>query len=339
MAQPCAHAPERPIDGIADVRGIEHVIRERAEDATLEFVLPHEELGRADGLAARAAPRASVEVARDADEVAAAARADEQAREQVAPRRAGGADATAPGKLGAHGFAHRELHDRQLGSLAANPFLRGPVEAAPLAALVVLDPERAIPDDLAAVDGVQKDHADGRGRPRGPALAVGARPGRCDAACVERVRELLEPLPFQVAREDRAHDGGLLGIYGERWEGGVDPSEDEALATFLHVICLPAAVCEFDPLFLRLLIARAREVPELAWIALDPLGAFLFRDDDGRAMSLIAPEYGQKVGNVAAQIAEATGACVTPVAHMTRASRRSQHEGGEAAREIGRAHV
>jgi len=240
----------------------------------------------------------------------------------------------APGKLGAHGFAHRELHDRQLGSLAANPFLRGPVEAAPLAALVVLDPERAIPDDLAAVDGVQKDHADGRGRPRGPALAVGARPGRCDAACVERVRELLEPLPFQVAREDRAHDGGLLGIYGERWEGGVDPSEDEALATFLHVICLPAAVCEFDPLFLRLLIARAREVPELAWIALDPLGAFLFRDDDGRAMSLIAPEYGQKVGNVAAQIAEATGACVTPVAHMTRASRRSQHEGGEAARAV-----
>src|SRR5271157_1083825 len=74
MAQPCAHAPERPIDGIADVRGIEHVIRERAEDATLEFVLPHEELGRADGLAARAAPRASVEVARDADEGAGKAR-------------------------------------------------------------------------------------------------------------------------------------------------------------------------------------------------------------------------------------------------------------------------
>ncbi|HME69059.1 MAG TPA: hypothetical protein VKM54_04240 [Myxococcota bacterium] len=56
-------------------------------------------------------------------------------------------------------------------------------------------------------------------------------------------------------------------------------------------------------------------MPDLAWIAIDPIGTFFFRDDDGRAMPFVSGEYGIKVGNVAAQIAEATGASVTPVVH------------------------
>jgi len=121
--------------------------------------------------------------------------------------------------------------------------------------------------------------------------------------------------------------------YGDDWASRVTVEERAQLAKYVHVVCLPAPV-EMNGMFLRLLRERAREVPDLAWIALDPLGRFLCRDEDGRMLRFVDGEYAAQVTDFIADLAETTGACVTPGVHMTRASRRAQREGGEAARGV-----
>src|SRR5208337_4252272 len=157
----------------------------------LEFRLLHEELGRADGLAPVSPPRARVELGRNRGEAPAAGRADEEAREEAPPRGRGSPDTSAPGQLGTHGLARRGLHDRQLGNLPADPLGLRALEATLSTGLVVLDPLRADPHDLALVDGVEQHLADRRRRPRGPALMVGARAGRRYTPRIQRVCKLL----------------------------------------------------------------------------------------------------------------------------------------------------
>lgn len=117
---------------------------------------------------------------------------------------------------------------------------------------------------------------------------------------------------------------------GDDWQGSIDSAERALLARNLHLIALPAPV-EMDRLFVRLIAERARHLDGPAWIALDPLGRFLFRDSDGRVLRFIEGEYAVLVSDLCAELAERTGACVSPVHHMRRAARQALHEGGEAA--------
>jgi len=121
--------------------------------------------------------------------------------------------------------------------------------------------------------------------------------------------------------------------YGSVWEGSIGPDELELFDRHLQLVCLPVSV-EADERFLRLLIERARQVPDIGWIIIDPLGRFLFRDPDGSLPKFIAGEYAAAVTNFSAELAQETGACVTPVAHMSAAGRRASKEGGETGRSV-----
>jgi hypothetical protein len=124
-----------------------------------------------------------------------------------------------------------------------------------------------------------------------------------------------------------------IARYGPAWSGSIPANEREALAKHLHVVCLPSPI-DMSGSFLRLLRERAAEIPDLGWIALDPLGRFLFRGEDGRLLRFVDGEYAAAVTDFCAELAAATGACVTPVHHMRRAARQALREGGDAARAV-----
>ncbi len=120
---------------------------------------------------------------------------------------------------------------------------------------------------------------------------------------------------------------------GAAFADGIRPDERSELARLVHVAAIggEARGAELDREFLEGLVTRAARVPELALVILDPLGRFLVRDDEGRALRFIEGEWAAAVSEFSAELATRTGACVLLVHHVSKASRAAAREGGDAA--------
>ena len=93
--------------------------------------------------------------------------------------------------------------------------------------------------------------------------------------------------------------------YGEKWEERISPEESELIHRFLHIVYLPGTVA-LDGLLVRELAARANEVPELAWVVIDPLGRLQIRDaGSGRTLPFTSGEYAGQVTDALTDLVEA----------------------------------